>query len=499
MQNKRYISGRRIGIAAGLAGLLLQISAVSSPGAEYENSVVRVLVTAQHYDAFLPWQKTQTRSRHGYGVVVRDDLIITTENLVRNHTLVQVQKTQSGRKLQAAVEQADAATDLALLRIIDIDDSIELEPMELLDHLDDTASIELVQFDETSAIQHGKADVVNTSVVNLPVAVGSVLSIRVLSDIAVNGEAAVVVSDKKLVGLIMSYDQNTRVGELLPYPILAQFLDDACNPPYKGVPVAGFKWKPLVNPATRAFLSVSAPNRGILVLSTIPGTGADAVLLPEDVILALDGKAIDDMGYYDDPDFGRLMFPHLVRKNHSPGDTVPVDVVRNGVVTNVSLKLSTQNDHFSLVPENIERNPVDFLVEGGFVMRELAGDYLRAYGSSWRSEANTRLLDFYLSQSAYQEGTNSHVLILSQVLPDPINVGYQHFRDEIVTHLNREPVTGISDAFRIADRDGGISRVRLKSVHLDIVLDKAELEEANRRLSTAYGIPSLRRRAAPAK
>lgn len=492
--------GRRVGITTALvACLVLLVFAGTALCEEYEKNVVRVLVTSQQFDAFLPWQKTQTGFRQGYGVVVSGGLVLTTENLVRNHTLVQVQRMQSGRKLQATVEQADVATDLALLRINDEEDRIGLEPMEILDRLDDAASVELVQFDETSAIQRGKAHVVNTAVVNLPVAPGSVLSIRVLTDIIVNGEAAVAVSDKRIVGLIMSYDRNTRVGELLPYPILTQFLDDAATPPYEGVPVAGFRWKPLPDPAKRAFLNVPNADRGILVLSTIPGTGADGVLLPEDVVLAIDGNAIDDMGFYNDPDFSRILFPHLVRKNHSPGDTVAFDIVRDRALTNVSLQLSTQKDQYALVPENTERNPVDYLVEGGFVMRDLGGDYLLAYGGNWRSQANTRLLDLYFSQSCYQEGTNSHVLILSQVLPDPINVGYQHFRDEIVTHLNDEPVNGISDAFHIADRDGGITRIRLKSIRLNIVLDETELDKANRRLSTAYGIPSLRRHAAHAE
>ena len=119
-------------------------------------------------------------------------------------------------------------------------------------------------------------------------------------------------------------------------------------------------------------------------------------------------------------------------------------------------------------------------------------NYLRSHGSSWQVRAQSRLVHLYLTGSVQPYEAGERVVILSQVLQDPINAGYQQLGDQVVHSVNGERVRNMSDVFRTVDRDGGIRRVALRSIGVDLVLDPAELAEANRRLAESCQIPRLR-------
>ena len=80
------------------------------------------------------------------------------------------------------------------------------------------------------------------------------------------------------------------------------------------------------------------------MLQTVPNTGADGVLQPDDTILEWDGFAVDSQGYYEDPDYGRLLLPHLISGRRRPGDKVPVTLIRGQQRKQVTLTLSAARD-----------------------------------------------------------------------------------------------------------------------------------------------------------
>jgi len=299
------------------------------------------------------------------------------------------------------------------------------------------------------------------------------------------------VRDGKLAGLIMSYDQKKRVGEMLPYPIVKRFLDDCAEDPYAGVASAGFTWTKLIDPAKRAYLNLNQFGKGVLVLSCLPNTGAADALRSLDVILECDGHSIDDLGFYEDPEFGRLSFTYLVR-GRRPGDVMPMTVVRGGKCLEVGLRLGHRSDGDALIPENVTGLQAEYLVSGGFIIRELTGRYLHAQGSNWQAVGNPRLVHLYLTRRHEPTHPGQRIVLLSGVLPDAINIGYQHFRNEVIESVNGRPISNIADALRIIDKGGSLERIRLRSIGVDLVLDQGELAAADNRLKHLYRIPKLR-------
>jgi hypothetical protein len=247
-----------------------------------------------------------------------------------------------------------------------------------------------------------------------------------------------------------------------------------------------------VDPVKRAYLKVEGRSGGIQVLACLPGSGAGDALRPNDVVVEWDGRALDNLGFYDDPDFGRLGFPYLIMGHREPGDAVPVTIVRAGLETNLTVRLSRYRDEMALVPDNVTGEKPEYLVDGGLVIRELDGRYLAAHGAEWQQEADSRLVHAFVTRKFSPEKPGERVVILTGILPDAINVGYQRFRDEVVTRVNGQPVHKMADVFQAVDREQGLHRVTLNGFGVDLILDADELPAANRRLADAYRMSEMR-------
>ncbi len=84
-----------------LAVCLAAIPALAAP--EVDNALLEILVSYQENDPFVPWRKRQPGRRIGYGVVIDKGLVLTTESLVRSHTLVELRRAARGEKIPARV------------------------------------------------------------------------------------------------------------------------------------------------------------------------------------------------------------------------------------------------------------------------------------------------------------------------------------------------------------------------------------------------------------
>jgi S1-C subfamily serine protease len=459
---------------------------------DLRRSVLRVFVTYQEYDPFMPWQKQNPNERAGYGAVIEDGLVVTTETLVRNGAHAEVQLAGSGRKLQAVLDLADPQVNLAILRVTDPAWTATAAPLSLADRATRQSPVRIVQFDETEGVHVGSGQIVQISVRELQDSPHNSLGFTVLTEQNVNGCGAVALADGRLVGLIAEYDRSSRTGEVVPYPVLRHFIRDVRTPPYKGFASAGFVWGPLCDPVKRKFLGLPPGDNGVFVLSCIPRSGADVCLRPGDVVMKWDGHAIDQLGFYHDPEFGRLAFPFLIKGRREPGEELPVELIRGGTNLTVRVTLARANDLDAFIPENVTGERAEYLMDGGFLIRELTGHYLRAHGADWTRNVDSRLAHLYLTRRHAPERPNDRVVILASVIPDAINIGYQHLRNQVLTRVNDEPVRNLRDVFRIVDRDGGLRRVRLMSVDVDIVIDPNQRAAANARLMRRYRIPAAR-------
>ncbi len=486
----------------GLAALLIAAWAAIAQ-AELTNlpshSVLEVLVTCQRTDPRFPWRREKPSARQGYGVLISPARVVTTEDLVRNAILVEVRQPGRGMKWQARIVQADVRANAAVLEVSSLPPDGPFKAVEFDDGSRRGDKVRIVTFDEAGQLKAGDGRITEASVEVLPQSASSLLMFKVLTDLKTDGQGAPVFRDGRLAGLAMDYDADAQTSLVIPALILRHIVEDLATPPYEGLASAGLIWTPLVDPVKRRYLKLKDDGAGILVTRLLPGSGAARELKPGDVIVAWDGHPIDSQGYYQDALHGRLLMAHLIGGQHRPGDIVTVSIVRDGVSKEVRVPLAAHDDRQALVPLNAADSPADYLVDGGLVLRELSLDYLRAFGGKWMFSANLRLVNLYLTRGLMPDKPGQRVVILVGVLPDQINIGYQAYRDEIVTRVNGQPIDRLDDVFAIVKRDGGIRRITFDDTPLDLVLDGAGLAEANRRLQEQYRIPQLMFRHASAK
>ncbi len=476
------------------AWILLLLALACTPHALADNApIVRVMVTQQAFDPLLPWQKRAPVSRSGFGVAIDESHVLTTEGLVRNNTLIEIQLARSGENIAATVIKADPQVNLALLKITGTAPLKHLKHPEFQDFTPVRSAVEIVQLDETRGIQRGEGQLVKALVDALPDAPFSALQYSVLTDLNVDGEAAAVLYEDKLAGIMLSYSRASRTGKMLPASFIERFIHDAKHEPYHGFASAGFSWKPLVDPTKRTYLGVGSTPGGVQILTCLPGTAAGEVLKANDVIVTWDGFAVDNLGYYDDEHYGRLQFTHLIKGTRRSGDSVTIGIVREGKQQEVSLSLATRDESRDLIPDNVTGAPRGYLVDGGIVIRELTGRMLKAHGGQWQTRVDPRLAHLYLTRQYSPEEQGDRIVLLSAVLPDPINIGYQHLRDQIIEKVNQQPIRNLKDVFRIVQHDGHIKTVSLRSNGVDLVLDQENLDTANARISAQYRLPALRR------
>jgi len=457
-----------------------------------ETYLCRAMVAAQGYDPFMPWQKTRSADRLGYGAVVAPGRVLTTEHLVRNSTLIELQLPRSGRKIPAGVLAVDPQFNLALLNVPNNGLQGIEGALAVAGAAGRRQTVTILQLDSTQEIQSGKGEIIQVSNEKLPNAPYASLAFTLLTDLNVHGEGAPVIRNGKLVGLMMSYTQGTRTGKLVPYPVIRRFLDDAMDPPYVGAATAGFLWAPLVDPVKRAWLGVPDEGGGVQVLSCIPRSGAAAVLQSNDVILSLGGAKLDPLGYYQDADFGRLSLSYLIKGRRVPGEMLTAAIVRNGQRMNAPVTLSHLADEEALIPENAEGRRPPYLVTGGLFLRELTGRYIRSLGSRWDDILPASVVQTYLTRRTAPQEPGDRVVMLSGVLPHPVNVGYQHLGNRVVEKVNGREVRNMADVFRAVDTAGGLHRVSLRNFGVDLVLDRAVLPQADAEIAASYGIAEPR-------
>jgi hypothetical protein len=329
------------------------------------------------------------------------------------------------------------------------------------------------------------------------------LLFKALTDLSIEKNGTPVFLGNTLAGITINYDKNTQTCLVLSGTTLKKFAADASAPPYDGIAWAGLTWEPLLDPAKRKHLGIGEQEGGILVVRTAPGSGAASVLQTEDVIVEIDGFKLDEMGYYNDPDFGRLLFSHLINGRHKPGENASLTILRSRQKTTVQMPLKRQSDPgfakgsavasvAQIIPENIAGAQAEYLADGGMILRELTGDYLRTSRNEWILQTNPRLVYYYFNPWQFSNLEDEHIVILAMVLPDQINIGYHEYRDEIVTAVNGRPVRRLEDVFKAVDQDSGLKSISIMGSGVDLVLDEKEMPAANKRIAANYRIPSLR-------
>ncbi|PYL01119.1 MAG: hypothetical protein DME19_02690, partial [Verrucomicrobia bacterium] len=249
-----------------------------------------------------------------------------------------------------------------------------------------------------------------------------------------------------------------------------------------------FTWQPAENPETLDYLKLEGEKRGVVVIDAPKKSGVEPVVRPRDVLLQVDGFDIDTQGDYLDPGYGHLLLENISTRNKWAGDPVRLKIWRDGRAQDVVYRLPKAEDAARLVPEAPFDQEPEYLIAGGLVFQPLTKNYLRSWGQDWERRAPFRLAYFRNQDPAPERPA---IVILSQVLPDIFNLGYQESRQLVLEKVNGQKVNYLSDLQQALQKpaNGFHTLEFMKGDTLQrIVLDAATLEAATKRVLDRYGI-----------
>jgi hypothetical protein len=298
------------------------------------------------------------------------------------------------------------------------------------------------------------------------------------------------VSDGRLVGLLMRFDARSQSADLISTPVIRHFLD---SPAQARFPRMGLSFSALRDPQFRRFIGLTEPG-GIYVNEVSPhGSAAEAGIKRGDVLLALDGHAIDQDGNYDDPNFGRVLFSHLTNTVAKLGSEVTFTIFRNGKLIEIPAVMRAPDRSHVVSDVQLADQPPDYIVLGGLVFLELSRPYLQEWGNDWVNAAPKRLVYYDAFQNELPEGRGK-IVILAQVLPTPETLGYEDLQNLVVTEVNGKRVQSLSELAEALKKPlKGFQKIEFEEDPKTIFLDAASIEANQKALIERYSLPALQR------
>ncbi len=457
--------------------------------------VVRVNVTSQAHNFAQPWRRNNQAVRQGLGVVLMDGRILVTAELVANHTYVELEKPETALKATAEVAVVDYDANLALLA------APAAEFLQSIPgaRLDETAvagdRVEVLQLEPNGKPVFTAATITTVEVGPYPVDENAflVFKLSVPLQSRENSFTLPAFKDGRLVGMLMRYDARTQTADVVPSAVIKHFLDAVERQPYAGFPRAGLSFSNTRDPQLRRYAMLPNGTGGAFITKVLPGSPADASgLKVGDVIMKVDGRAIDQDGNYLDERFGKISLAHYVSTALQAGQKIPVVVWRDGAEVTLEATLAPR-DRSSMVsqPYIFDEAP-RFVIAGGLVFSELSRQFLREWGPRWPNEAPLKLvyLDRFQGELPPDQG---RVVFLSGVLPGPNTIGYENLQFEIVSEVNGKPIRSLEDVAAALDAPlDGFHQIKLAEDPGVIVLDVEGSKAADELIKQQYNLPSLR-------
>ena len=414
--------------------------------ADVKTSLVRINSTQQSWNPWQPWEKNPPRKRRALAAIVGPQRVLITSELVANATYLEFESADGMRFAKAKVIAVDYEANLALLG-----PAVEKEgevlfagtvPFAITAPPTIGSTLEILQLEDNGLTLQtsGILQSIEVSANFLPGYSFLTYMVKASMQNAASSYSLPVLCGGKLAGVLVSYDAKDQLCDVTSTDIVTRFLKEATAGKYIGFPSLGVTIARTEDASFRQWLQLTDDQGGLYIHSVRKGSAAGAAGMKSgDVLLAVDGQAIDRRGYYAHPNYGRLSWGHLIRGEKATGDAVVLSVLRAGRPLELKATLTREEESARLVPSHLFDRAPNYLLKGGLVFQELTLPILEGFGEDWQSRAPLNLLDAYKNPEKY-EASMDRVVFLSGVIPTPATVGYERLRNLIVHKVNGKQI-----------------------------------------------------------
>lgn len=432
-------------------------AAKSAPLADIKSSVVRINSTLQSWNPAQPWEKQPPGQRRALAAIVGPQRVLTTSEMVADATYLEFESPDGTHFAQAKVIAVDYEANLALLGpASEKEGNVLFEktvPLAVIAPPKIGQSLDILQIEDNgqSLLTPGTLQSIDVASNFLPGHGFLTYMVKASMQSAASSFSLPVLLDGKLAGMLINYNAKDQICDVASTDIVTRFLKDSAAGDYKGFPSLGITIARTEDASFRQWLKLPDDQGGLYIHTVRKGGAAEiAGVKKGDVLLAIDGHAIDRRGYYQHPNYGSLFWGHLIRGEKATGESVTLSLLREGQPLEIKAPLTREEESSKLIPGyNFGKAP-NFMVKGGLVFQELSRPLLESFGENWQTRAPLNFLDALENPEKY-EGKMDRVIFLSGAIPTPATVGYENLRHLIVRKVNGKEIKNMKsliDAFK---------------------------------------------------
>jgi len=235
-----------------------------------------------------------------------------------------------------------------------------------------------------------------------------------------------------------------------------------------------------LNPAMRKGLGLTDDDRGVMV-SSVQSAGVCAGKLEVgDVLLAIDGKEIASDGMVELE--GERVLMSEVAERKFLGDEVKFNILRNKKPMEVVIKFDRAWPYL-MQANSYDTNP-PYVLFGGLLFQPLSRNLLGAY--QFQSDRVNFFYDNFVTKEIYKE--HPEIIVLSSILPDPLNTYLGEFREGIVDEINDHKIRTLKDAADAFAEKPEFYVIKFVGYSRPLVLERSAVEAARDRIRKRYNV-----------
>jgi len=474
-----------------MARLVILLLAVCFPvllqAAPIAESLVRIEGTSQEPDYKTPWSPGEVVSGVGAGFVIDGDRIMTNAHVVSNARFLTVSKEGDPKPYTARVLHIAHDCDLALLKVDNVEFFNGTTPLEFggLPEIESVVSVYGYPIGgKRLSVTRGIVSRIDFQTYSHS-GMDSHLTIQIDAAINPGNSGGPVMQDGKVVGVAFqgySGDVAQNVGYMIPVPVVERFLKDVEDGKYDRYIDLAISYQNLFNPAARRALGLEDDDSGVMVGAVYGGGSSDGILKPGDVLLEIDGYRIASDGSIRLQN-GVVPFTEVVERKFR-GEKVNLVILRDRKKQNISIPLDDPWP-FTLQSNAYDEKP-RFVIYGGLVFQPVDRNFLHDHGPS-----NQRLnysFDFFVEDGIYRD--REELVVLSNILPDPVNANANDFRYSLINEINGRKIRTLRDVAEVFAKPENYYVIKTADVGPPIVLERKAVEAARENILTRYGITS---------
>jgi len=459
--------------------------APTKPNGPVQKSLVRITATSVEPDYKAPWNAGGLERGVGAGFVIDGNRILTNAHVVSNSRYLTVERDGDPNKYRARVLFVAHDCDLALITVDAPNFFKNMVPLKFggIPALESAVSAYGYPIGgERMSVTTGIVSRVDFQLYTHS-SIDQHLAIQISAQINPGNSGGPVMQSGKVVGVAFqgySGDVAQGVAYMIPTPVINRFLKDIGNGRYDKYVDLGITYSKLQNSAQRRFLGLKDDDRGVLVNTVVSAGPSADILRPGDVLLAIDNHPIASDSNVE-LEGERADFQEVVERKFK-GDSVKFDIWRDKQPMTVSIKLYTP------WPYRIQGHSYDvrprYVLYGGLLFQPLNLDLLEAYRPT-----DLRLrhfFEYFVLEQLYL--AHPDVIVLTNILPDPINTYLAPYRGGIVDEINGKKIRTLDELASALAETPEQFVIRMIGDGPPLVLDRNKVEVARERIKTRYNV-----------